>query len=82
MHLQCKCGLEIKVFEGISIPLKILNIPRYVCTEVGPEEGIPVLPEADFIEEVVSITEDEDWSENEMYSAEDNDFSAELFQNK
>ena len=24
-----------------------------------------------FIEEVVSITEDEDWSENEMYSAED-----------
>ena len=47
----------------------------------GWEEGpIPVLPEVDFIEEVVSITED--WSENEIYSAEDNNFSAEYFQNK
>ena len=52
-------------------------IPRYVCKEEGP---IPVLPEVDFIEEVVSITED--WSKNEIYSAEDNDFLAEYFQNK
>jgi hypothetical protein len=35
-----------------------------------------------FIEEVVSITEDEVWSENEMYSAEVNDFATEFFQNK
>jgi hypothetical protein len=48
--------------------IKNLKHPEaYVCTEEGP---IPVLPEADYIEEVDSITEDEDWSENEMYSAE------------
>ena len=44
------------------------------------EEGpIPVLPEVDFIEEVVSITED--WSKKEIYSAEDNEYFQNKFEN-
>ena len=45
-----------------------------ICQRVSFAEGDL------FYWEVVSITED--WSENEIYSAEDNDFSAEYFQNK
>jgi hypothetical protein len=51
----------------------------------GRIHPIPVLPEVDFIEVVVSITKDKNWSENEMYrqySAEDNDFGTEFFQKK
>ena len=48
-------------------------------------DSIPVLPEgADNTEEfeVVYVTEEEEWSESDVYSTEDNDFALEYFQKK
>ena len=76
MYLRSWLQAGIKLMDGQDSPVHRWRVsssqePLRGSKSKTEEDTIPVLTEADNIEEVdvVFITEDEEWSESDMYSA-------------
>ncbi len=83
MCLRSWLRAGIKLMDGQDANVSSSQEPLRGSKSTTEAESIPVLPEgADNTEEcdVVFITEDEEWSESDVYNTEDNDFAMEYFQ--
>ena len=85
MCLRSWLRAGIKLMDGQDANVSSSQEPLRGSKSTTEADSIPELPKgADNTEEfdVVFITEEEEWSESDVYSTEDNDFALEYFQKK
>ena len=85
MCLRSWLRAGIKLMDGQDANVTSSQEPLRGSKSTTEADSIPVLSEgADNTGEyeVVYVTEEEEWSESDVYSTEDNDFALEYFQKK